>query len=59
MSVFIFFYGFRELGVGVDDNTYRNIFINTSVNGVLNQFISTTMEPRIFIIKLYNCIIYR
>lgn len=45
MMAFVFVYGFREAGVGVDDLTYQRIFNNTALNGVLNQFLSTTMEP--------------
>lgn len=45
MAVFVFIYGFRESGVGVDDLTYQRIFNNTALNGVFTQFIQTTMEP--------------
>lgn len=45
MAVFVFLYGFRQIGIGVDDPTYERIFNNVAANGVIKQFLETRMEP--------------
>ncbi len=45
MAVFVFIFGFRESGIGVDDPSYETIFNSTALNGVINEFLNTTMEP--------------
>lgn len=45
MIVLMLIFGFRECGVGVDDNSYKRIFEEVSHYGVLGQFFRTTMEP--------------
>ena len=45
MMVFILVFGFRECGVGVDDNSYKRIFGEVSSYGIIGQFFRTTMEP--------------
>ena len=45
MAVFVFLYGFRQIGVGVDDPAYEKIFNNVATNGIIKQFLETMMEP--------------
>ena len=39
------FVGFRECGVGIDDNIYRDIFNRVGASGMLYEFSLTTLEP--------------
>lgn len=45
MAVFVIIYGFREIGVGVDDDSYNIVFYNVAQNGFIKEFLNTTMEP--------------
>ena len=51
MSVFIVIFGLRKVGIGVDDNSYARIFQETATNGVIGQFLKTTMEPGYLILN--------
>ncbi len=45
MAVLVITMGFRTIGVGVDDLTYRRIFQTVQDIGPIQHFFNTTMEP--------------
>ena len=59
MMILIIVMGYRTIGVGVDDATYVRIFQRVSNIGVIEEFLNNTIEPRIFVIKLYRRNIYK
>ncbi len=44
-TIMLVFLGFRNYGIGIDDYSYRNIFLNVKEYGLINFFLQSTIEP--------------